>query len=130
MLSEGRRGAGPAGSGLEGGAPGAPAPEGCEAGGSSGAPGPLGGDEAFEALAALPSLDEWPGLPEQEREHRRAVLYDVALRVLADGPRRARPSPERGRQFLAFAALQGYGEMVEEALEEDEEGGQAPGPGA
>lgn len=93
-------------------------------------PGPLSGDEAFEALAGLPSLDDWPGLPEAEREHRRAVLYDVMMRVLADGPRRARPSPERGRQFLAFAALQGYGEMVEEALEEDAgEGGGRRGGG-
>lgn len=40
-----------------------------------------------------------------EREYRSQVLDDIARRVVAEGVRHAAPSPDRGRQFLPFAAL-------------------------
>ena len=42
------------------------------------------------------------------------MLRGIVQRIVEDGPRRAMASPERGRQFIPFAALRGYGEMLEE----------------
>ncbi len=56
-------------------------------------------------VAALPDVGEWPNLSPAEREYREQVLNDIARRVAAEGPRTATPSPDRGRQFLPFAAL-------------------------
>ena len=56
-------------------------------------------------LASLPDVGEWPNLSPAEREYREQVLNDIARRVAAEGPRTATPSPDRGRQFLPFAAL-------------------------
>lgn len=56
-------------------------------------------------LAALPDVGEWPNLSPAEREYREQVLSDIARRVAAEGSRVATPSPDRGRQFLPFAAL-------------------------
>lgn len=50
-----------------------------------------------------------------ERERRTLVLADIAQRIRADGPHRAVPSDDRGRQFLPFDALKGYDEMVAQA---------------
>lgn len=47
-----------------------------------------------------------------ERERRAAVLRDIAERVSRDGEHVARAHPDRARQFMPFAALKGYGELV------------------
>ena len=57
------------------------------------------------AAAGIPSVDIWPDLTAAEREYRAQVLDDIARRVVAEGVRHAAPSPDRGRQFLPFAAL-------------------------
>lgn len=57
-----------------------------------------------ELLAAAPDAFE--------RERRRIVLDDIAARIREDGPRTARPSPDRGHQFKPFAALKGYHELA------------------
>ncbi len=57
------------------------------------------------AAAGIPSVDIWPDLTTDEREYRAQVLDDIARRVVAEGVRHATPSPDRGRQFLPFAAL-------------------------
>lgn len=75
-------------------------------------------DEALRALAGLPTPDDWPDISDQERERRERILWEISLRVLEDGPRRATPSPERGRQFIPFAALRGYDEMIAEVERE------------
>lgn len=68
----------------------------------------------------IPGIERWPDLPELEREHREAVLADIRRRVEADGPRVAVAAADRGRLFMPFAALKGYGELVE-SVERDEE---------
>ena len=80
----------------------------------------LSEDEAW-AAARLPTADTWPGLSADEREYRAQVLDAVARRVAADGVRASVPSPDRGSQFMAFAALKGYDDViadVEQAAEE------------
>lgn len=71
-------------------------------------------DGMLEELRGLPSCDAWPDLPEYERERRKRILWEISLRIMKDGPHRARPADERGRQFMPFAALRGYGEMLKE----------------
>lgn len=71
-------------------------------------------NEILRALAALPTPDDWPDISDQERERRERVLWEISLRLMEDGPRRAKPSAERGRQFMPFAALRGFDEMIAE----------------
>ena len=42
------------------------------------------------------------------------VLDRIAQRVAADGVRVSVPSPDRGSQFMPFAALKGYEEVIAE----------------
>lgn len=58
--------------------------------------------------------DAWPGLSADEREYRAQVLDRIAQRVAADGVRVSVPSPDRGSQFMPFAALKGYEEVIAE----------------
>lgn len=69
-------------------------------------------DTVFRAISALPTAETWPDIGSQERERRERILWEISLRIMEDGPRRAVPSPERGRQFIPFAALKGYDEML------------------
>ena len=74
----------------------------------------LSPDEARKA-AGIPDADIWPGLSADEREYRRQVLDKIARRVAEDGVRVSVPSPERGSQFMPFAALKGFEDVVAEA---------------
>lgn len=47
-----------------------------------------------------------------ERERRRLILEDIATRIRENGPRQARPDPDRASQFMPFAALKGYAELI------------------
>lgn len=78
--------------------------------------------ETLATIAALPRAEEWPDIDDAERMRRERVLWEVALRLLEDGPRRATPSSERGRQFMPFAALRGYDEMIAEVERASREG--------
>lgn len=77
-------------------------------------------DEARVA-AGIPNADVWPGLTPDEREYRRQVLDRIARRVAEDGMRVSVPSPERGSQFMPFAALKGFEDVIAE-VEEGAEG--------
>ncbi len=70
--------------------------------------------ERDAALDAVPGIETWKGLTPMERERREGILRDIRTRVAEDGPRRAVPSPERGRLFMPFSALSGYEEMLAE----------------
>ena len=70
--------------------------------------------ETRAALDAVPGIEAWEDLQPMERERREGILRDIRTRIAEDGPRRAVPSPERGRLFMPFAALDGYGEMLDE----------------
>lgn len=53
------------------------------------------------ASGAVPGIDTWEG-----------ILRDIRMRIAEGGPRRAVADPARGRLFMPFAALEGYGEML------------------
>lgn len=74
------------------------------------------------ALDAVPGVDTWQGLQPMERERREGILRGIRMRIAERGPRRAVPSPERGRLFMPFAALDGYEEMLVETEEEMAQG--------
>lgn len=89
---------------------------------------PSGGeDEVVRAIAGLPTVDDWPGLPDQERERRERVLWDIALELMEDGEHAAQPSADRGRQFLPFDALKGYDEMIRDVERRQDGFGEAGG---
>ena len=67
-----------------------------------------------QEIGRLPLGSSWPGVSERERERREKVLRGIVQRIVEDGPRHAMASPERGRQFIPFAALRGYDEMLED----------------
>lgn len=77
----------------------------------------LSEDEAW-TVAELPTPDTWPGLSADEREYRAQVLDAIARRVSVDGVRVSAPSPDRGSQFMPFAALKGYEEVIAEVESE------------
>ncbi len=67
----------------------------------------------------MPFVDDmWPGVSGDEREYRRQVLDKMARRVAEDGVRVSVPSAERGSQFMPFAALKGFEDVVA-GVEED-----------
>lgn len=55
------------------------------------------------------------GIGYEERLCREAVLRDIERRVAGDGTRVSRHHPDRIRQFMSFAALRGYSEIVKGA---------------
>lgn len=70
-------------------------------------------DQARRA-AQIPSVDTWAGISDDEREYRAQVLDDIAKRVAAEGVHRTIPGDDRGRQFMPFAALKGFDEVIAE----------------
>ena len=69
-------------------------------------------EDVFREIESLPTAHSWPDASEGERERREKILRGIVQRIV--GPRKAVASPERGRQFIPFAALRGYDEMIEE----------------
>ena len=53
-----------------------------------------------------------------EAQRRRAILQDIEKRRSIDGEHVARAHPDRARQFMPFAALKGYDELVREREDE------------
>lgn len=70
-------------------------------------------DQARHA-AQIPSVDVWNEISEDERQYRAQVLDDIAKRVAAEGAHYAAPGDDRGRQFMPFAALKGFDEVIAE----------------
>lgn len=70
-------------------------------------------DQARRA-AQIPSVGVWAGISDDEREYRVQVLDDIAKRVAAEGAHYAMPGDDRGRQFMPFAALKGFDEVIAE----------------
>ncbi len=71
-------------------------------------------EEAIRA-AGIPSPDIWAGISADERAYRKRVLDDIARRVAEEGIHTAIPSDDRGRQFMPFAALKGYDDIVRDS---------------
>lgn len=64
--------------------------------------------------SVMMQLDELPfrdDLTDSEKEYRASVLHQIAQRLAEDGPHIPTPGPERGRQFMPFAALKGFDEL-------------------
>ena len=67
--------------------------------------------------AGIPSPDIWAGISADERAYRKRVLNDIARRVAEEGVHTAVPGDDRGRQFMPFAALKGYDDIVRDSQE-------------
>lgn len=67
--------------------------------------------------AGIPSPDIWAGISADERAYRKRVLDDITRRVAEEGVHTAVPGDDRGRQFMPFAALKGYDEIVRDSQE-------------
>lgn len=73
--------------------------------------------QAARRAAGIPSPDIWAGISTDERAYRKRVLDDIARRVAEEGVHTAVPSDDRGRQFMPFAALKGYDDIVRDSQE-------------
>lgn len=73
--------------------------------------------QAARRAAGIPSPDIWAGISTDERAYRKRVLDDIARRVAEEGVHTAVPGDDRGRQFMPFAALKGYDEIVRDSQE-------------
>ena len=73
-------------------------------------------EEAIRA-AGIPSPDIWAGISADEHAYRKRVLDDIARRVAEEGVHTAVPGDDRGRQFMPFAALKGYDDIVRDSQE-------------
>lgn len=80
------------------------------------------------ASAQVPDARAWGDLSGPERARRQAILDDIRRRVDENGPRFAVASDDRARQFIPFAALNGYGDLLSEAFEEVDAGPCESGP--
>lgn len=73
--------------------------------------------QAARRTAGIPSPDIWAGISADERAYRKRVLDDIARRVAEGGVHTAVPGDDRGRQFMPFAALKGYDDIVRDSQE-------------
>lgn len=71
--------------------------------------------QAARRAAGIPSPDIWAGISADERAYRKRVLDDIARRVAEEGVHTAVPGDNRGRQFMPFAALKGYDDIVRDS---------------
>lgn len=71
--------------------------------------------QATRRAAGIPSPDIWAGISADERAYRKRVLNDIARRVAEEGVHTAVPGDDRGRQFMPFAALKGYDDIVRDS---------------
>ena len=74
-------------------------------------------NETAIQAAGIPSPDIWAGISADERAYRKRVLNDIARRVAEEGVHTAVPGDDRGRQFMPFAALKGYDDIVRDSQE-------------
>ena len=74
-------------------------------------------NEAAIQAVGIPSPSIWAGISADERAYRSRVLDDIARRVAEEGIHTAIPSDDRGRQFMPFAALKGYDDIVRDSQE-------------
>ena len=73
--------------------------------------------QAARRAAGIPSPDIWAGISADERTYRKRVLDDIARRVAEESVHTAVPGDDRGRQFIPFAALKGYDDIVRDSQE-------------
>lgn len=73
--------------------------------------------QAARRAAEIPSPDIWAGISADEHAYRKRVLDDIARRVAEEGVHTAVPGDDRGRQFMPFAALKGYDDIVRDSRE-------------
>lgn len=89
------------------------------------AKGPAGRGPAEQGSAGREPLDqalidELLRMPDAaEAEHRRLILEAIQRKLEQTGAHNTQPGAARARQFMPFAALKGYAEMVQQV--EDEE---------
>lgn len=74
-------------------------------------------NETAIQAAGIPSPDIWAGISADERAYRKRILDDIARRVAEEGVHTAVPGDDRGRQFMPFAALKGYDDIVRDSQE-------------
>ncbi|KAB1637388.1 hypothetical protein F8C90_09170 [Ellagibacter isourolithinifaciens] len=74
-------------------------------------------NETAIQTSGIPSPDIWAGISADERAYRKRVLDDIARRVAEEGVHTAVPGDDRGRQFMPFAALKGYDDILRDSQE-------------
>lgn len=57
--------------------------------------------------------------PLDEKEHRTLILDAIERKLVRQGQRTARSHHNRARQFMPFAALKGYADMVQQQAEKE-----------
>ena len=75
-------------------------------------------DEAYKQ-AELPSINSWPDISAEQANYRKYVLDQIANRVSQDGIRTCKSSATRAKQFMPYAALTGYGNVVKNVANEN-----------
>lgn len=73
------------------------------------------GSRSFTAL----KRDLLEECPLDEREHRDVVLAAIEQKLARQGGRSAQAHRNRARQFMPFAALKGYADMVQQQAEKE-----------
>ena len=73
------------------------------------------GSRSFAAL----KRDLLEECPLDEREHRDVVLAAIEQKLARQGGRNAQAHRNRARQFMPFAALKGYADMVQQQAEKE-----------
>lgn len=67
------------------------------------------------------------GIPFDEAERRRLVLFGIRERIEADGTHHAAMDPKRAAQFLPFAALDGFEDVAVKAEKRSSTSGESGG---
>lgn len=75
------------------------------------------GEEQITDFERLPDFD-FSELRFEEAARRQAILADIERRVAKDGVHAAVASPHRARQFMPFAALDGFTELIKKTEDE------------
>ena len=80
----------------------------------AGGAGRAGGAVDVGAVQPSATQEAATALSSSERAYREAMLRDIEHRIRQDGPHSAQPHPSRAKQFMPFAALKGYRQLLVE----------------
>ncbi len=71
-------------------------------------------DSTTEAIPETVKQDLLSVADPQEKDYRANILAAIERNTKNNGPHKAQPHDSRARQFMPFAALKGYADMVQQ----------------